>query len=560
MAFKEGKEAKKKATSTIKEGTMLNATVELFMGEYYLVKTVLGRRLADERALFSALGKIFLVPAGEADGLYALAENELARGINTEKEFMQHKRIMEYSHIVGEKEHTDPDWEEAATVKGNAILLAEGYKLLPPADAAGNAVYGCLTAAAQSGVVAAIRMTGILQAEGIFLAKNERAALKNLKKAADWNDVVGTLALLCYDKEGRGYNVARLRREVKGTPFEELYLRAEKAYGAADGVKAEEVRLLNKAFSSGVLKRDSYDAKYSRILNGKALHIRDKEKAVFSPSREFLSVVAELPVKLSRENIRAVDTSALKDMVINREEERAEVARAVKNADLRALPDYRPVCFSCDSRYVLNSYAKAIGAKCAGVHCETVDVALLGEYDFEPSASNVFVRNLDEDCDNRLMLFFCGDISERKAEAVKKILVGASRSEFRLYNPGVTLDLSSVLPVCFSDSRNARILKEFCDVISLPEITESELPAAVLDIIAAKREVYGVGEVSLSGGAEEVFRGLDADAAEKFIDAALRARRGDGAAVVLSRENILEYGADAGAVKIGFGGAKNERL
>ena len=66
------------------EENMLNATVEMFLSEYFLVQAIIGKYLTDGRALFDALGRFCLISAGEADGLYALAENEAANQIATD--------------------------------------------------------------------------------------------------------------------------------------------------------------------------------------------------------------------------------------------------------------------------------------------------------------------------------------------------------------------------------------------------------------------------------------------------------------------------------------------
>ena len=214
---------------------MLNTTVELFMSEYFLIKAVLGKYLEDGKKLFSALGKIFLIPEEEVEKLYLLSENETAKSINTEQDFMQYQRILKYSRLTGTESTRNAEWEEIARIKGNAILLAQSHKLLAEADMARNAVYTCLSAAATAGSVSALKITGILQCEGIFLNKNTKAGVKTLSKAADWNDIVSTLALLRYCKDTSEYNMARLRQEVANTPFEELYETAAKSSAASSG-------------------------------------------------------------------------------------------------------------------------------------------------------------------------------------------------------------------------------------------------------------------------------------------------------------------------------------
>ena len=531
---------------------MLNARVELFMSEYFLIKAVLGKFLGNGKELFLALSKIFLIPEAEAEKLYTLSENDTARSITTDSEFMQHQRIEKYFRLMGTAKTTAAEWEEVARIKGNAILIAQSRNLMLDADASRNVVYTCLSSAATCGAVSAIRITGILQCEGIFLNKNVPAGIKTLSKSADWNDSISTLALLHYSEDAREFNMARLKQEVANTPFEELYEVAAKEYGEADGEEIDEVKLLDKAFNSGVLKRESYDPKYARILNSPALYIKDKEKAVFTLNKEQLCAISDLPLKLSHTSMSAVDCERIQKVAVKREAEISAISRALKNGDLRGLASYRPLCLCCESKYVLDMYARAIGAKNADTHVEIIDVAELGDYDFEPNANNVFVRNIDEDKDNRFILYFCGEISEKKMDAVKCILQSPRRAKFHLNSPSVTLNLSAVLPVCFCDEQNAKKLKPYCDEVRLSEVTAEELSAAVKDVLRGKQKLYGVGAIGFSGEVAEVLKGYDIDTAERLIDAAVRARREKGARITLSREALREYAGDNDKQIIGF--------
>ena len=538
---------------------MLNATVELFMSEYFLFKAVLGKYCESSEDLFRALCKIFMIPENEAARLYFLAENEAAKAITTDKDFMQYQRIQKYAEMIGSEVKSNAEWEEVVRIKGNAIQVAQHHNLILDADASRNVVYNCLISAATCGTVSAIRIMGILQSEGIFLKKNRKEGIKTLSKASDWNDSVSTLALLHYCRDTREFNMARLMQEVKNTPFEELYLIAAEKYGEAGMLEIEEVRLLNKSFNSGVLKRDAYDPKYARILNSLALYIRDKEKAVFSLNKEQLNAISDLPLKLSQERADTFEVRYLEEIPLRRDAEITAIARALKNSDLRELPTFRPLCLICDDVYVLNMYAKAISGEGENSHVEIIDVSALEDYDFEPNPNNVFIRSIDEDRDNRFLLFFHGEISERKIDAIKCILLSSRRTKFHLHNPNVTLNLSAVLPICFCDEQNARWLKSCCDEIRLCPVTAEELRAAVNDILLGKQKLYGLGGIELTDDAYEALKGYDIDTAEKLIDSAVRAHRERGAKIVLSREMIQEYAVTDHNQIIGFGGVNHDR-
>lgn len=535
------------------------ATVEMFLTEYYLIKSVLGKHLTEEKKLFAALGEICLIPKREIDNLYNLAENETARDINTVSEFYRHQRILEYGRLNGVPQKVNAEWEEAVRIKGNAIVSANDYRLVPEADATRNVVFNRLSSAATGGNIPAMRIMGILQCEGIFFEKNRTEGLKNLIKTAEWNDRVSVLALLRYSEDKREYNMARLRMVTQNTPFAKLCVAAAEKYKTRSDMEVREVSLLYKAFGAGVLKSDCFDSHYARILNSKALHAKDKEKAVFSPNKDLVSVIGDLPLKLSPENVRAIGTDAVELISVKREEENAAIVRALRNSDLRTVDNYRPLCICSDSRYILNMYAKAIAADNKNANVKIIEVGDLVDYDLEPTTNNVFLRGIDEDKDNILMLFFCGQILGRKVDAVKSLLQSARRANFHLNSPNVTLDLSAVLPICFCDRENAQLLGTLCDIVRLEPVTKEELPPVVSDIVSRKSELYGVGKIEICGEIGELFRGYDIDAAEKLIDAAVRARRTNDGGIVLSREVIEEFAPKNDSPRIGFGGYTNGR-
>lgn len=527
---------------------MINGTVELLLSNYFLVRTVLGKYLEDGEPLFRALCKIFLIAKKDVKKLYALAESETARAIKTELDFMQRQRIHQYTELMGMEIDADADWEEVALIKGNTILAAQGQNLLPEADASRSGVFTRLQTAANGGIVSALRILGLLQCEGIFLPKNVEAGARTLKKAADWNDCVGTLALLYYGK-GDARDTARLQPLV-GTPFEALYDAAVAAYGKAEEEFVES-KLLAKSFNAGVFKREIYDPKCARIMYSDAIHIKDKEKAVFTLNKEQLGAISDLPLKLSPSRMVAVDGSGLEGIAIKREAEIAAVMQALKNSDLRRLSQYRPLCLRCGSKYLLNAYAKALRGNGAEVHGERIYLHELIGYDLDPTGNNVFVRSLDEDKDNRLLLFFFGNLPEVTIEAAKGILHSARRAKFHLYSPGVTLDLSAVLPICFCDEQNAGWLQDCCEEIKLDAVSAEEMPAAIADILSYKQQLYGVGPIGFDGEIAEIFKDCDIDEAEQMIDAAVLARREKGAPITLTREILQEYAHDE-RPRIGF--------
>lgn len=535
---------------------MINSTTELFLSDFFLIKAILGQYLDNSKALFFNLAKCFLLPKKKADELYNLIDNPVLDEVSSEKDFLQYQRVCQYTQMMGMSSNISPELDEIIKIKGNAIAGALGMHLIAESDASQNVVFNNLLAAANSGVVCALRITGILQCEGIFFRRSVISGIKNLKNAADWNDIASILTLLYYSKEGRSFNVSRLAMTALDTPFADLYYTAAAVYGIEKTTEVSEVRLLNKAFNTPALKREQYEPKYARILYSRALDLKDKEKAIFSQNKDFTSAIGDLPLKLSRSTLRQSKTSF--STPLNRVCEQDKVARALDNGDLRSISSYRPVCLCSDSRYLLDSYAKAIAEVNKSVHIENIDVGALTDYDFEPTANNIFIRSADEDRDNYYFLFLTGELSERAFDAVKSFLQSAKREKFHLNSPSVTLNLGEILPVCFCDEKNANLFRQYLDIIKLAAICTDERSLAIQDMLDAKTLLYGLSEIELAEGVTQLFESYGVDEIEKSLDEAIRANRVKNQKIILDDAALVPYFKGVGNKVIGFGGTVNE--
>lgn len=529
---------------------MINATHEMFLSEFFIIRAILGNTLTEGEKLFFGLGKMFFLSEESLRRLFGAVEAREVAEIQSEQDYARYLRMSRYARMVGADDGTDSAVEEMIRIKGNALTDAKNLKLVPEADASRNAVYNYLSAAADEGMVCALRVIGILQCEGVFLERNTAAGLKSLGKAADWNDVVSLLALLAYGKD-KAFNISRLHMVVRDTPFARLYDAAKAKYREPAVCEVKEVELLNKVFNSGVLKRETYVPRYARVLYGKALCFKDKENAMFN-DREYLATIVGLPLKLSSDaqplHHEPVAT------LFGRESEQNAVTNALENGDLRRLSAYRPPCITGDCRFLLNQYAEAIAAGFGG-HTEVIDVGSLTEYDLEPTANNVFIRSADEDADNCYLLFFIGDVPQRAMNSAVAFLQSDVRAKFHLNSPCATLDLGDVLPVCFCDKQNAKRLRLYCDVLTLAEIKAEEKPLVICDIVGRKSRLYGVADVRITDDALGMLQGYDADSAEKILDEAIRAFRRENAAVTLTAQSLAPYMPNSrGDRIIGFGG------
>lgn len=532
---------------------MFDHLTEMMLRSYFIAENTVGRFYGDKQALFSAYAKIFLVPSDEAARLFALASREEVTGILSEREYHQHLRLKQFLAMNARSRVSDAELEDMIDLKGTAFTMALNYQLMQDAKEVKSVACENLALAAESGIITALNVLGILQMEGIVLGKDRENGLRKIQNAADWDSEEGLLAALYYDAEGREKYLERLHdcmvRIGHGMAFE----RVRAVYGDYTEGKHGEYKLLEKAFRQGLLKREVYNKPYARLVYSKLLNDRDKEALVLSPNKELFAEACSLPLKLGSTSA-SFNAEALADLRPDRVEERTKVICGLGNTDLCAVPSYRPLCFVSGSKYMLNFYETLIPRCFRGCHTERIEVSDLAEYDFEPTKNNIFVRSCDEDAFNLYLLSFRGEISDRYFDMVKNFLQSGKRGKFRLNHPSVSLDLSAVLPVCFADSENAKKLRPYCDIIRITELTVSEKVNFLEHILEEKAQTYGIGKLTVRAEVAEKLTEYGIDDIERVCDAAICEHRTHE--LTLTEEIVRPYLRGIGARRTyGFGGS-----
>jgi hypothetical protein len=531
----------------------MNSIIEMFLSEYFFVGAILGKYLDDSKKLFFGLGKMFYIPNDQLDNLYAKTEEPKVKNIVTEKDFALYLRIKKYSQLFDVTFKENIDIDEMVTIKGNALTKAVNLKLASANNISHNNLYATLTTFADSGIVDAIRVLGILQCEGIFVDKNLPIGIGNLTKAANWNDIKSVVALLNYDAESKEYNLNRLHMLIKDTPFFGLYEQAVKGLNGFKPKEIKETKLLRKAFNATVLKREICEPKYARVLCSKAISLHDKEKAFFSPSKELITAIADLPLKVAQiEPTR--DLSWLANVALCRKGEQAKIA-ANLGYNIRSSA-YRTLDLCSNSVYLLKMYARAI-QNLTDVNVECINVSDLASYDLEPTANNIFIRSVDEDKPNIFLIYMLGDIPEQITENIKGFLQTEKRSKFHLSVPNVTIDLGNVLPIVLCDKSNSKNLADICDTVVLADISQKELPDLIDDIVESKKCEYGIADIKWSNDVINCLCNMSADNIEKCIDKAIRAEALQSGEVQLDKDILTKYkDTDKMCGCIGFGGTE----
>lgn len=532
---------------------MFDHLAETMLKSYFIAENTVGRFCADKRPLFFAYAKIFLLTQEEAERLFALSQTQEAAGIQSEQEYHRYLRMKQYLAMNAHAAAADPEIDELIDLKGTAFTMAFKYQLMFNAKEARPIACENLTVAAENGLVLALNALGVLQSEGIVFHKDERSGRKKLLCAAEWNSEEGLFAALYYDPENREKYLECLQSCLVRIGHAEVFERVREKYGSFVKGQHGEYRLLEKAFRQGIIKRDVYNKPYARLVYSEILGTRDKETLLLNPNKESFAEASSLPLKLGRDTAE-FRAEALDGVRPDHPEESGKVLCALGNIDLRRMATYRPICFVSDSKYMLDYYAELLSRGFGTSHAERIEICDLVGYDLEPTKNNIFVRSCDEDAFNLYLLIFRGDIHEQVFDLVKNFLQSEKRGKFRLNHPGVVLDLSSVLPVCFCDRENAENLRPYCDMVRIAALTPGEKRLLTERTVREKGKLYGVNGLTLQESLMEKLSAYGIDEIVRAIDDAVREHR--TGETVLTESLVLPYiqSIETTRKNYGFGG------
>lgn len=541
---------------------VIDSVTELFLSQFFMLRATLGNFGEHEKELFSSLGQTFFMNENEADRIYNMIRSSEISAISTEKDYYRHLRAKQYLGVISTPYVYDELTDALINIKGNAIINAASHGIKYASEATATSIYQYITGKALLGDIFFMRILGIMQCEGIICAKDRSRGLKTLEAAASWYDIPSILLALYYGNTTE-INLNRLCLSIDNSPYGYLLSLCERKYGYISGSETYEHKMLVRAFGMGILKREIFSSAYAKIIYHKTLSLTEKENLVFSYSKEQIMAISGLPLELCHFDMVPLtygDSDNFDRISFFREKEQSTVIQSFVNSDLRIYEGYRPVCISSSSQYMLRVYADAIKGASDDVHIERFEASDLNEYDFEPNERNILVKNCRADKLNVYFFFLLGKIKESVMCQIKNFLITAKRSKFRLSNPAIVLNLGEILPVCFCDRENAKLLEGYCESIVLSDVSSSETRGAVLSFISEKSRLYKTGDISITESAMDKIVNLGLDKAENTIDAAIRRNRKINEKIVLTEEMLSEFcNMTKEPCGFGFGGANNGR-
>jgi hypothetical protein len=529
---------------------MINPITELFLQQYFLMDAVFGKHFINKNSWFKTTGKAFGLSSKELDVLFARTEDANVKSITTEKEYFRHMRVKKYMTISFIESELSDDIEELINIKGSAITLALNTGVKKLGESTATSICNDLIQRANTGNVVAMRLYAMAQLEGICFKKNANEGLRILEATSSWMDIPSIILLRKYGPDNVFASDAHLSAAVDATPYDCL---------ASSNVKvSEEDKVLSKAFLVGTLQRETFIPQYARVLFNEHIPLNEREKLILSSGKDTVFAVAELPLDMNLEAKIAFDFTAFDEITEERENEKKQIKRNLHNSDLRMYEGYRPLCIVSDSPTVLAMYANAIVTANKSVNVTVISLSECSDQELDKTSNNIFVTACEEDAQNVFMITCFGKLADNAAESLQEFMNHTTRCAFRLKTPSVTLDLGAVLPICFCDRQNAKLLKPFCEVISVSSMNEAELKKEFGAFLNDREHKYGISKIHIDDILLSKLMQLEFDTAKAILDRAIMSLRYGDAEISLTVDSVSEFIKNAKSNYVyGFGGTVN---
>ncbi len=528
----------------------LTTLQERCLASFFKIELLIGDFVGNEEIsrLFASMCDIFFVDEQERDDLFALTKLDTVSAIKCESDYNLHKRIQEFLRLSnGDKGNLETI---VANIKGRAItaLKEAGYNAI--LDATKPATYSFLTNASQCGIIEAMRCLGIMQVLGLFTGEDKESGLRLINRCAKWNDPDAILAMLAYDEDTRAQNISRLYSVSNGTPFEAIFESAKLFYGFTNVAPSNEAELIEQAIGLNIVKPQIYSPQVSRIAYSEILDEGDKIRLVLN-NKNIVGEVNDLPLALKRVPLVAkCDTLG---GLLERDTEKNSVIQSILYAsETNALSP----CIVTNDDFVALDYMETIAHAFPDANIIDIDARALGRNDFNLDKNHVLVRDIDEGKKNLVLIVLRGVADFGVVELLSRFLKDTNRDDFRLVMPGITLNLSSVLPICICDTACLKYIRHLCDCIDASAIEESEKDALIDKLLLRKSIEYGISDLSIEKEAKDSLK----EGFKTFMEVALAldkliySFKGKGSGKVITKQMVdqLVQSVKDKRTKLGF--------
>lgn len=162
---------------------------------------------------------------------------------------------------------------------------------------------------------------------------------------------------------------------------------------------------------------------------------------------------------------------------------------------------------------------------------------------------------MQEDKFNIYLLNFsnASNLNDEILDFIANILDSKTRAEYRLISPNLILNLSNTLPICYSNEK-WDILKKYCDIFYIKDLSVSKKYVALHDILENKKSLYHISNISIHPSLVKKFTKMNIDDVDKIIDDIILHYKEEDKEIIIDEAMYNKIYDNDEAISYGFGG------
>ncbi len=502
--------------------------LEPFLTQYYLLEALCGSFLSSARReeVFYDLAQVFCL--GQSPELEAYFHDS---GL---PHFSQIRNLADYERLQRTIEFAQRSGRDMALTERDRMILAQKRNAMVIREAlfrqemnmTCQSITATLTTQAMNGNVDAMALLGYLEHHGICMCADPHSAMKRIRLCAKWNSLFGNLMGIAWDEQPQGY-YDTLYTVLRSASQKQVMAHILSARGFEGTCHKNPVaRIVERAFGLGIIQRGSYHQTFAKVAFSQVISLEDKEKLLLNTQRGAVEALSDIPFDLSWEETVCFRPDCARELPLQREREVGKILQNICLARTCPAETYRPLLVVTPEAYLAQMYENMLYQGFAGSQVVQLDAGTLTDMDFAPGRGHVLLRFLAETRSARtvFMIRDCQELSGGQLEELMKLLDGAYRRRFRLFQPAVSMNLSGLMFVLLSSQRNSAVMRlaELCDTVWADPIAPQEKDAMVADIYQSQAKAFGWHCDSLDSDCAQYLAGFDARQVRQILDGAIR--------------------------------------
>ena len=502
---------------------------QMFLSRYFLFDSVCGNFLAEEERhrVFFEMAKIFCLSDDKRiRELFEETEAEHFRTITDFSSYERFCRLLEFAEKSSQPVRLSPS-EKKILAQKRAALNSRQKIFGAEIALTEEDIYSTLLSKAMNGNVDSMTILAFMELHGICIFRDSENAIKRIRLCASWNNIFGLLMGILYDSDNKEeyYNCLYtiLNNENRKQIFRYI---CDTCDFHGPFTKDNEARVLERAFELSVADRNVYDSKFATVVFSEMISVEDKKKLLLDSARGSLEACSNIPFDAVQNGAFTVNEKAASEFSLRRTNETEKIINNLRLYERGPASICSPLFIVAPDMFFAEMYSEMITAVLGDTPVIELDAATFDAYSLAPIKENVIFRGLSETKNARTVFIIknCEELEDGILDDLQNLLDYNYRKKFPLNTPSIAVDISQLVLILFSGSRDCEAMKLVaeCDTVYVEKINRDEKKTVIKALFENRKNEFGTTKASLSEDSIAQLLEADPGKLQKIIDGVLR--------------------------------------